>query len=557
MFGTIRRHQTWLWVIIITFTVVSFVIFGTGSKMGNPLSRSSANYGAINGKPITADEFNNAHREVLINYLMMTGQWPDADPNARRMGFNENEEVYKRLFLISKENELGIQPSLEAVASFAHDRLGKAPLETVEKAIAERGMDAADLERYMRHEFGVRQLLEVAGLSGKLVTPQEAEALYRREHQDLSASMAYFSASNYLDSVTVTPEALTNFYNQRVASYKIPPRRQVDYVRFNVTNYLAKAQSSMTNAARDVESVYQKYGTNAAPGAKTPEEAKAKIKEELVRQSALMEARRDALKFAEELDKLGQKTLASFEGLAKTNGLTMAVSAPFTEQGLPEGLEVSGNFNQAAFGLSAEDPFAGPIQGQDGWYVMTLKQTIPEETPPLKSIEAKVTAEYKLTQAYQKAVMAGLTFANSLTNGLAQGKSFATLAAEAKVKPEALPPFSLNTRSLPPEIEERISFQRLKRLAFSTPDGKASPFTQTQDGGLILYVQSHLPLDEAKVKKELPDYITYIRQVRQEDAFNQWFVKQLQQDPQFFQLLQSVGKDAAQARAGSARAPRS
>jgi hypothetical protein len=557
MFGTIRRHQTWLWVIIIAFTVVSFVIFGTGTKMGNPFQRSEGNYGAINGKPITAEDFNNAHREVFINYLMMTGQWPDTDPNARRMGFNENEEIYKRLFLISKENELGIKPSIEAVASFAHDRLGKAPLDAVEKAIGEKGMDAGDLERYMQHELGVRQLLEVAGLSGKLVTPQEAEALYRREHQDLSASMAYFSASNYVDSITATPADLTNFYNQRIASYKIPPRREVAYVKFNVTNYLAKAQTSITNMASEVDAVYSKYGTNAAPGAKTTEEAKAKIKEEIIRQSALMDARRDAFKFAGELDKLGQKNLASFESMAKSNGQAVAVSAPFTERGSPEGLEVSADFSKAAFALSGEDPFAGPIQGQDGWYVMTLQKTLPEETPPLKDIEAKVTAEYKLTKAYQKAIMAGLSFANSLTNGLAQGKSFAALAAEAKVKPETLPPFSLSTRNLPSDIEQRISFQRLKQVAFSTPDGKASPFTQTQDGGLVLYVQSHLPLDEAKVKQELPDYVTYVRQARQEDAFNQWFLKQLQQDPQFFQMLQTAGKEAAQARAGSARAPRS
>jgi len=34
MFGTIRKHQTWLWAIIITLTIISFVIyFGPQSRV--------------------------------------------------------------------------------------------------------------------------------------------------------------------------------------------------------------------------------------------------------------------------------------------------------------------------------------------------------------------------------------------------------------------------------------------------------------------------------------------------------------------------------------------
>ena len=39
------------------------------------------------------------------------------------------------------------------------------------------------------------------GLTGELITPQEAAAVYQREHQELSAQIVFFSASNYLASV--------------------------------------------------------------------------------------------------------------------------------------------------------------------------------------------------------------------------------------------------------------------------------------------------------------------------------------------------------------------
>ena len=36
MFGTIRKHQTWLWAVIITLTIISFVVFFSPySKLNN------------------------------------------------------------------------------------------------------------------------------------------------------------------------------------------------------------------------------------------------------------------------------------------------------------------------------------------------------------------------------------------------------------------------------------------------------------------------------------------------------------------------------------------
>ncbi|MDB6123652.1 MAG: hypothetical protein JWQ71_2645 [Pedosphaera sp.] len=559
MFGTIRRHQTWLWVIIIALTVISFVIFGpTNTRVGDALSRSQGQFGTINGKQITQDQYINASREAALRYLVMNGQWPDSDPNSRRT-FNEAKEVYQRLFLISKEEELGVQPSTEAVARYAHEMLGKeASLDAfVEKTLRPRGLSAADFERFVRHELGIQQLVGVAGLSGKLVTPQEAEELYRREHQDLSASMVYFSGSNYMASVMVNSNAISQFYSNQLANYRIPPRVQVDYVKFNLTNFMTQVQSKMTNLTQEVEAVYKQYGTNAALGAKSPEEAKTKIKEQLLRQGASTEARRSAIDFAQALDKLETKNLSTFEKLAKEKGLKVATSAPFDQRNPPENMEVSESFVRSAFGLNKEEPFAGPVQGNDGWYVMALKQTLPDEIPSLQSIEAKVTADYRFYQGYLKAQQAGRAFANALTNtnGLAAGKTFAAIAAEAKVKPETLPPFSLSTRNLPEEIESKINLARLKDIAFRLPEGKSSPFVPTQDGGLVLYVQAHLPLDEAKVKKELPEFQAYVRQMRQNDAFNQWFSKQLDRDPAFKQTLIQAAEGPQQLKKGAA--PRS
>ncbi|TMP97450.1 MAG: hypothetical protein E6L09_13140 [Verrucomicrobia bacterium] len=75
MFGHIRRHQKWLWAVIATLTIVSFVIFldpTTGRRGGGRsiFGRSPADYGTINGREITAEEFERAK----------TASRPDAGP---------------------------------------------------------------------------------------------------------------------------------------------------------------------------------------------------------------------------------------------------------------------------------------------------------------------------------------------------------------------------------------------------------------------------------------------------------------------------------------------
>jgi hypothetical protein len=174
---------------------------------------------------------------------------------------------------------------------------------------------------------------------------------------------------------------------------------------------------------------------------------------------------------------------------------------------------------------------AEPIVSRDGVYVISFKNRLPREIPTFEKIHDQVVADYKNNQAVTLARKAGMDFQSALTNGLAQGKSFDTVAAEAKVKPVTLPPFSISTRSLP-EVEDHLPLNGnrtqmgLKDIAFSTLPGKASGFHETNEGGIIVYVKSKLPLDEAKMKSELPTFTSNVRQSRSREAFDAWFRKE-------------------------------
>jgi hypothetical protein len=198
------------------------------------------------------------------------------------------------------------------------------------------------------------------------------------------------------------------------------------------------------------------------------------------------------------------------------------VTEPFDLDHLPKGLDVDEDFAYAAFRLNTNNPFGGPLRGRDGVYVLACDKNFPSEVPALDQIRDRVVADYKYEQALELARQAGQAFAAQLTNGLAQGKDFTTLCAQAKLKPVSLPPFALSTRSLP-VTDASLDLNMLKQVAVITGLGKVSGFQWTREGGAIFWVKAQFPINEAQMRADLPGYFNAVRQDRLQEAFNMWF----------------------------------
>jgi Tfp pilus assembly protein PilE len=546
MFGTIRRHQSWLWYIIVAFMIVSFVVYF------NPSSRSGAgflpgvegNYGVVNGRAVTAEQFENARREYVLLFSLRNQR---VDLDAAQLKY----EIYQQLFLNAKEEELGIHPTAQAAAAFAREHILGNNIsydDFVEKKLKPLNLTGDDFDRFLRHEVASEQLRSLAGISGTFVTPGEAETLYRSEHRALVTKLAWFPTSSFLNSVIVVPADVAQFYTNEIATYRVPDEVVVNYVRFDASKHFAAAKAALTNIDAEVDRYYTEQGTNAFPDAKTPEEAKAKIKELVILQSALTDAEREAADFAVELDKRGNHA-GDLEALAKEKGLTVRATAPFDAENGPADLKVPDSFAKAAFELTDDAPYRGDLVSTDAVYVIGLKQKIPSRIPSLNEINGKVTADYREMQAYQLAAQAATNFAAAVANelnvnnGVTLAKSFADICAEKGVSAETLPPFSLSTTNLAPGVEERVDLPTLKRAAFSTEPGSASRPLSVRDGSFVLYVEKMLPVDESQLSAELPQFLTYMREVRRNDAFNLWLNRQINQDPDLVKELVDLRKE--------------
>ena len=498
---------------------------------------------------ITQEAFIDARNEFFLYYWFRSGEWPDKSPN-----FSESDldrEIYVRLMLAQKANDLGIyvgNDEMVAMANGCFVQLGRngqaVPLsEFVKQVLQPKGLTAQDFENFVRQYLVTEQLQQAIGLTGELITPQEAAAAYQRDHQELSAQIVFFSASNYLSSVTVTPAAVGQFYTNYLAEYRLPDRVQVSYVAFEVTNYLAQARAEWARTNLD-----EHGGSLLPPGAaritripSRPPKPRDKIREELIRDRAGNDARKDANDFANAVFNLDPARPENLATIAQKKGLPVHVTAPFAANFGPEEFAAPQGFTKAAFGLSPDAPFAGPIAGPNAVYVIAFDKQLPSEIPSLDQIRDRVTQEYQWREAILLARHAGTNFVHTLT-GMTADRSFASLCVAAGLQPQELPAFSLSTQELP-GFGGRDDLNQLKQAVFTTPVGKPSGFEATSDGGFIVYIQSRLPIDQAKMNSDLPQYIAEFRRGRQSEAFDQWVNleanRQLRNTPVFRQQFKS------------------
>ena len=147
------------------------------------------------------------------------------------------------------------------------------------------------------------------------------------------------------------------------------------------------------------------------------------------------------------------------------------------------------------------------------------------QTPSFDTIREKVTEDYRLQQALDAARKAGTEFQAKLTNGLALSKSFSEICLEANVTPINLPPFSIATNSIP-GLDESVNVNLLKNVALSLKPSTPGPFLQTPEGGFIVFLRAKLPVDETKMRAEMPGFLASLRQYQQNEAFSRWVQQQ-------------------------------
>lgn len=550
MFVHIRRHQKWLWIVISSAVIISFVwYFNPNQRMGGQGGGSARSaVGSIYGDPITAAQYNDAHREAILQYLFTYNQWPENDEMTRQLRPIERE-TKNRLLLIRKLKDYNIEVDEKSVAdwvrnSFTDPTTKAFNYEYVDRflqQIRQRGLKDADFERYVKHQVGIQHLAAMVGAPGKLVTPQQAEHTLRQEREKIDTKVVMFPLSNYMAKVSVTPEAIATYYTNSSARYRVPKRVQLSYVSFPASNYFAHADekiAAVTNLSQQLDTVYNQRGpqfyTDAAGQPLTPEAAKQRIREEFRKEGALMEARKAAYDFARGLEDVkinpaNPNPAEPLENLAGTKGLNVQLTEPFSEFTGPKALNVPEQFSRMAFMLTPEEPLVQePIAGEDAVYVLAFKRSIPSELEPLEAVRERVTADYTRNEAFRLMREAASQFLSTATNAVATGGQLEPVAQQSGLSVVDLAPILRESRESITNLPPMVDAGALRSATSDLKPGQLSTFVPTGDGGFVAMMEKTIAPDDAEIKEELPKFLQDYRRRTSVQAFNNWFAKEQQ-----------------------------
>lgn len=532
MTGHIRKHQKLLWIIISAAVIISFVAYF------NPASRleagRGANFGTIDGKPLRRDMLVDASRLARLGGYLRLGEGYDG-AEGKQQGFDLNQEMYLNVLLLQRAKDLGIEVGDASIAIWIRQNLRDEKGPVAYQAFLENRLTPSK-ERFTETEFldWVRvqvirgHLADLAGVTGDLVTPREAAANFQRQNETFVVSFAHFSSTNYLSSVDLDPAAISSFYSNRLAVYRIPERHVLSYVRFEAADFTAQAAGELakiTDLTNRLETIYAQRGaanfTDATGQPLTKPAALEQLRGDILTNQAIALATAKANEFANVVYRQKPMQVANFINEALNRKLTVANTEPFAENNRPAGLEDLFNLGQEVVKLTPERPFTLPMRGAQGVVVAALTRRVPSEVPAFATVQTRVTEDYRRFKAQEAARTAGEAFAAAVTNGLAQGKAFAAIAAEKHVAVTELAPFTISGQTIP-GLDPRLSPNTVKSAVFQLKAGSASTFQPAGDGGLVAFLKERRPVDDATLKAGLNAFLEEQRDQRKTLAFQEW-----------------------------------
>jgi hypothetical protein len=490
-----------------------------------------------------------AQQEGRIFFRHNYGEWPESAEKKKDL----QRFAEQRLLLNAELEQYHITATPEVAARYIKQVFGVKPddtvppekiMEEIAKLARDGNVTPDDFLRFARHQAGQEYLVALVGMSGQLITPQETEVFYRRENEPMETELVSFPVTNFYALTTSAEKDIEDFYTKRQADYRAPDRIQVNYVEFNLSNYVAGAEKKLgTNFNDHIDQEYLQEGAAAFKDESgvqiSAEAAKAKIKKQILQMATRSEAARDANTFLNELSKGHDDqhpyTPGDLAALAKTRNLTVKTTEPFDLKSGSKDLALSPKYLHILFSLRDDDPddkerselYASPLVGDEAVYVAGLARRIPSAIQPLSAVHDKAAADYRQSEALELARAAGKRFEEALGAGLAQGKTFDTMCAAQFIRPQNLSLFSLTSTSIP-EVPDKSRFEQLQDTAGKLHAGQCSPFIPTADGGFFLYVKAQLPVDEAALQRDLPAFLARMRERFQIAAFNAWFNREYQ-----------------------------
>lgn len=411
MLESIRKHSKFVMILLFLLIIPSFILVGIDS---NYFSGSSPVVARVDGKEITQNDWDNAHR---MEADRLRSEQPQLDaklldtPEARYATLERL--VRDRVFQIAAEklhlvaSDASLARELQKIPAIASLRKADGSLDTegYRNLLAAQGMTPEGFEASMRRDISLGQVMGGV-MNSALATQPIADLALDALQQRREIQLALFDTARFGNQVQPAEADLQAYYEQHKAQYEQAEHASIQYLVLDLP-----AVRERTNINEDDLRTY--YKENGARLAGVQQERRASHILINAPQSLSAAERAAAKAKAEEL--LGQVKAdpASFASVAQAHSQDPG-SAP---QGGDLGFFVRGamvpEFEKVTFSLRKGE-ISNVVETEFGYHIIQLTDLKEPEIPSFEALRPKIEETLKDQQALRQFAEEAENFTNSV-----------------------------------------------------------------------------------------------------------------------------------------------
>ncbi len=384
--------------LVLMMIVLTFVFMGAGSF----LTRSPDELATVNGDPVTFEEFQAAHNNIMENLRRQFGGNIDDEflrmINVERQALNSLIDQ-KLLIQVAEENSLRVTDEMlaDAIARMpAFQSNGRFNQEQYNRMLRQNRLSPQRFEKLQKESMLTNQIRNFI-VSNVAVSESEARAWFEWENTEIDVEYAVFSPEE-IESVAVSEEEIRAYYEENQDQYRVPAQVKARYVAFHPDDFALAEEVS----DEEVTDYYQRNQGDY----ETPETAVASHILIRVPDDADQQTIDEKREKAWDLYEKASEEETGFADLARNHS-----DCPSSEEGGHLGSFTRNDmvppFSDAAFSLEPGE-ISEPVQTDFGWHVILLEDLTPASTPPLEAvaddIREQLARERAGDVAYRRAI---------------------------------------------------------------------------------------------------------------------------------------------------------
>ena len=383
MLRFMRKHQR-SFIVKGVFCILILVFIGWGVGSYDPAQQTAA-VAVVNGIDVTVAELNQAHQSLLRAYQELYGAAysPEAVRQLDLPG-RALDELITTALLESEGRRLGLRVTDEEVADSIRSIGAFSPDGRFDKGTYLRFLRLSQIsdEEFVAQQRRMLLTRQVEKLvtDGARMSDEEVRDRYLMEHQQVDLRYLKVPWAPLRETVTVSDDDLTRYYEANSERYRAPERVAFDFVFYGTERFAGTADVSE-------DDVKQYYDEQAAERFTDPAQVELRQLVLNIPAGANAEQREKIRARAQEL--AGQAAGADFGALAKAHSEHAASATKGGALGWVSRADLDPIVADAAFAL-AEGGVSGPVELPQGIYVLKADATRGPRPRPLDEVRADI-----------------------------------------------------------------------------------------------------------------------------------------------------------------------